>query len=103
MNNDLDGLTATRAPGVRYASFANEDTGEVTPLYLRSHEAIDAELDQRVKLDKALGCADRARGHEATRVKFHTRLDGYQTLLAVPRALAKRHAREDHAREVASV
>jgi hypothetical protein len=62
------------APRVRYATCINEDTGEITPLYLHTHEQIDDEIDQRVRLDKRAGCRNFER-HKATRTKFHALLD----------------------------
>jgi hypothetical protein len=59
------------APRVRYATFVNEDTGEITPLHLYTHEAIDDEIDQRVKFDKRAGLEH----HEITRAKWHALLD----------------------------
>jgi hypothetical protein len=56
-------------PRVHFATFIHEDSGETTPLYLYSHEAIDAEIDQRVCFDPT-----RATSHEATRTKFHAAL-----------------------------
>jgi hypothetical protein len=58
----------------RYATLINEDTGDVISLYLHSHEAIDAEIDQRIRLDRARGhgCASQ---NEATRAKFHAALE----------------------------
>lgn len=69
-------------PRVHYATFINEDTGEVIPLYLHSREAIDAEIDQRIRQDRALGldCTE----HEATRARFHATIDRQ---LAVVRTL----------------
>ncbi|WGR95179.1 hypothetical protein MTX26_04375 [Bradyrhizobium sp. ISRA443] len=52
---------------VRFATYRNDETGETTPLYLHSHEAIDAEIDQRIRAD-----VSRAAQHEATRAKWHS-------------------------------
>jgi hypothetical protein len=52
---------------VHFANFQNDDTGEITPLYLYSHEDIDTEIDRRNR-------AAFARDHEGTRRKFHATL-----------------------------
>jgi hypothetical protein len=62
------------APRVRCGTWINEDTGEITPLYLYTHEAIDGEIDQRVRLNKLTGCCD-LESHRAARAKFHALLD----------------------------
>ena len=62
------------APRVRYATFVIKDTGEITPLYLYTHEAIDDEIDLRVRRDKLAGRCDFER-RRATRAKFHALLD----------------------------
>jgi hypothetical protein len=62
------------APRVRYATLTNDDTGEITALYLYTHEAIDDEIDRRVRIDKLAGCPDFER-HRVTRAKFHALLD----------------------------
>lgn len=63
-------LSRRTARCVRFAKFVNEDTGEETPLYLHSHEEIDAEIDWRILREP-----DRAAHHEATRTRFHTALN----------------------------
>jgi hypothetical protein len=78
------------APRVRYATFINEDTSETTPLFLQTHEAIDDEIDQRVRQDKRAGRRDFER-HRATRAKFHGLLDigKRQKTIAAQAQLAK--------------
>jgi hypothetical protein len=56
---------------VRFASYRNEDTGETTPLFLYSHEEIDAEIDRRICCNTSKSRPE----HEATRAKFHALLD----------------------------
>ncbi|QOZ47593.1 hypothetical protein XH89_31970 [Bradyrhizobium sp. CCBAU 53340] len=76
------------APGVHYATFINEDTGEVIPLYLRSREEIDLEIDHRICRDRVIGLDSTE--HEVTRAKFH------EALKALARSLARAAAIEDY-------
>ena len=64
------GLSRSTARGVRFARWLNEDTGELTPLYLHSREEIDAEIDWRINREPG-----RVAHHEATRTKFYAALD----------------------------
>ncbi|WP_316179665.1 MULTISPECIES: hypothetical protein [unclassified Bradyrhizobium] len=59
-------------PCVRFATYCDEDTGETTPLYLHSHEEIDAAIDRRIRCFPEL-----ATRHEATRAKWHKVLNNY--------------------------
>ncbi len=62
-----------RRPRVRIGRFHNEETDETTPVFLHSHEEIDAEIDRRIRADV---CAGRARliTRETSRAKFHALL-----------------------------
>lgn len=56
-------------PRVRFATYQNEDTGEMTPVYLYSHDEIDTEIDRRVRIDPT-----RSAQYEVTRAKWHSQL-----------------------------
>lgn len=55
-------------PRVRFATYVSEDTGDIVPLYLHTHDEIDGEIDGRIRRD-----SDHSR-HEHTRAKFHAML-----------------------------
>jgi hypothetical protein len=62
------------APRVHHATLVNDDTGEEQSLYLYSREEIDAEIDQRIRLDPT-----RTAEHEAKRVTFRAAYDAMLT------------------------
>jgi hypothetical protein len=76
--------TEPRAPGVHFATYRDDDTGQVTPLFLRSHDEIDTEIEQRIRTDRS-----RAALHEVTRSKFHAALVADSRRLEV-RGLSKK-------------
>lgn len=65
---------ACPVPRVHYATLRNEDTGEITPLYLYSHAEVDAEIDQRIRLDRGQNAAH----HNAKRAAFHQQLGAHR-------------------------
>ena len=67
-----ENINPIRPPGVHFASYVCEDTGEVTRFYLRTHEEIDFEIDREISVESN---KKRIEKLGAKRARFHATLD----------------------------